>query len=169
MKRKITLLAAPVAIALFAAGCGGSSSPSSSSSGAYGSAVAASPSNGAAATTKIGIANSPLGHIVVDSKGSTLYLFAKDKGSASTCYGACASIWPPVTIKGKLAAGRGVPAGNLGMTKRTDGKAEVTYHGHPLYYYGGDTKRGDTNGEALNAFGAEWYVLAPSGTKIDRG
>jgi predicted lipoprotein with Yx(FWY)xxD motif len=166
MKLKTTLLAAAaaLAIALIAAGCGGASGRS----GPYGAAVPASPGHGAAATTKIGIANSPLGRIVVDGKGSTLYLFAKDKGRASTCYGACASFWPPVTVKGKLAAGGGVPAGSLGTTKRRDGKLGVTYHGHPLYHYAGDAKRGDTNGEALNAFGAEWYVLAPSGTKIDR-
>ena len=118
--------------------------------------------------TKVGIANSPLGRIVVDGKGSTVYLFEKDKGRASACYASCASFWPPVTVKGKLAAGRGVLAGALGTTGRQDGKVGVTYHGHPLYYFSGDVKPGDTNGEALNKFGAEWYVLAPSGKKIDR-
>jgi predicted lipoprotein with Yx(FWY)xxD motif len=168
MKLKTTLLAAAAALAIIAAGCGSSSGRSPSSSGPYGSAVAASAPDGAAAATKVGIANSPLGRIVVDGKGSTLYLFEKDKGHVSTCYGGCASIWPPVTIKGKLAAGDGVLAGNLGTTKRKDGKVELTYDGHPLYYYAGDVKRGDTNGEALDQFGAEWYVLAPSGKKIDR-
>jgi predicted lipoprotein with Yx(FWY)xxD motif len=168
MKRKITVLAAPVAIALITAGCGISASSPSSSSGPYGSAGPASPSNGIARTTKVGIANSALGRIVVDGKGSTLYLFENDKGRASTCFASCASAWPPVTFKGKLAAGRGVLAGALGTTDRQDGKVGVTYDGHPLYYFAGDVKPGDTNGEALNKFGADWYVLAPSGKKIDR-
>jgi predicted lipoprotein with Yx(FWY)xxD motif len=170
MKLKITPLAAAIALAvpLIAAGCGSSSNRSPSSSAPYGSAVGASAPHSGAAATKVGIANSPLGRIIVDSKGSTLYLFEKDKGRASTCYGACANSWPPATTKGKLAAGDGVPARNLGTTERKDGNVEVTYDGHPLYYYAGDAKRGDTKGEALDQFGAEWHVLPPSAKQIDR-
>lgn len=167
MKRRITLLAAPLAIALIVAGCGSNSAPSSSSAGGYGSAAPASSGHRAAATTKLGIGNSPLGRIVVDSKGSTLYLFEGDKRAASTCYGACAGTWPPVTVNGQVAAGAGVLASGLGTTKRKGGKVELTYHGHPLYRYAGDTRPGDINGQALKAFGAEWYVVAPSGNKID--
>jgi predicted lipoprotein with Yx(FWY)xxD motif len=167
MKRKITLLAAPLAIALIVAGCGSSSTPSASSPGGYGSAMPASSGHRAVATPTLGIGNSPLGRILVDSKGSTLYLFEGDKRPASTCYGSCATNWPPVTVDGKVAAGRGVLAGGLGTTKRKDGQVEVTYHGHPLYRYAGDTRPGDINGQALKAFGAEWYVVAPSGNKID--
>src|SRR5439155_22694122 len=123
---------------------------------------------GAGAGAKIGTANTALGRVVADKKGDTLYLFEKDKGSMSSCYGACASQWPPVTVAGKPSAVGGVTAGKLGTTKRNDGKLEVTYNGHPLYRYTGDMKRGDTNGEGLNAYGAKWYVLAPSGNKIDR-
>jgi len=62
---------------------------------------------------------------------------------------------------------RGAHAALLGTTKRKDAKVEVTYAGHPLYLYAGDAKRGDTKGEGLNQFGAKWYVLSPSGKKID--
>ena len=87
---------------------------------------------------------------------------------ASTCYGACASIWSPFTTKGKPRAGHGVLASKLARTKRKDGKLEVTYNHHPLYYYVDDNKRGDTNGQGLDQFGAEWYVLSPAGEKVER-
>jgi predicted lipoprotein with Yx(FWY)xxD motif len=106
--------------------------------------------------------------VLVDGKGRTLYLFEKDKGSASSCTGACASIWPPLTAADSVA-GPGVSAAKLGAIKRADGKTEVTYAGHPLYTYAGDAKAGDTRGQGLDQFGAEWYVLAPSGHKIDNG
>jgi predicted lipoprotein with Yx(FWY)xxD motif len=128
----------------------------------------AAASNDARGAAKVGVVDSALGRVIADSKGRTLYLFEKDKGRASTCYGACARFWPPFTIKGKPAAGHGVLARKLGTTRRKDGKLEVTYGGHPLYRYVGDAKRGDIQGEGLNAFGAKWYVLAPSGKKIDR-
>jgi predicted lipoprotein with Yx(FWY)xxD motif len=107
-----------------------------------------------------------LGTVLVDGKGRTLYLFEKDKGSASSCYGACASVWPPLTSGQGVAAG-GLTAAKLGATKRTDGTTEVTYAGHPLYTYAGDAKPGQARGQGLDQFGAEWYVLAPSGHKID--
>ena len=100
--------------------------------------------------------------------GRTLYLFEKDQGTASSCYGACAGGWPPDTTNGAPRAGAGVSASLLGTTTRTDGKTEVTYHGHPLYYFAGDRKPGDTNGEGIKAFGAEWYVLSAAGNKVEQ-
>ena len=96
----------------------------------------------------------------------TVYLFEKDKGSTSTCTGSCAQYWPPVTTSGAPKAGSGAMSANLGTTKRSDGKTEVTYSGHPLYYYAGDKKPGDVTGQGLNAFGALWYVLSPAGKAI---
>jgi len=150
MKRKFSLLvaAALASAAAFAAGYAGSATTT-------------------AGTAKIAVARSPLGRILVDASGRTLYLFQKDRGAASTCYGACAGIWPPLTTKGKPLAGPGVLASRLGTTRRKDGKVEVTYNRHPLYYYAGDAKRGDTTGQGLDQFGAEWYVLSPAGTKVD--
>jgi predicted lipoprotein with Yx(FWY)xxD motif len=117
----------------------------------------------------VAVAKSPLGHILVDSRGITLYDFPKDKGTSSSCYGACAALWPPLTTKGKPVAGRGVRASLLGTTKRKDGKLEVTYNGHPLYYFVSDRKPGQTTGQGLNQFGAPWWVLSATGKEIHRG
>jgi predicted lipoprotein with Yx(FWY)xxD motif len=96
----------------------------------------------------------------------TLYLFEKDTGMKSTCNGACATFWPPVTTEGAAKVGSGLDAGKLGTTARTDGETEVTYNGHPLYYYAGDKQPGDTTGQGLNAFGALWYVVSPAGREV---
>jgi predicted lipoprotein with Yx(FWY)xxD motif len=132
-------------------------------------AFAVSKTTGAAPGTSVDISKSAFGRILVDSKGRTLYDFPPDTHGASTCYGACAALWPPLTTVGKPHAGAGVSASLLGTTKRTDGKLEVTYNGHPLYYYVADTKRGQTAGQGLNQFGAPWWVLTPSGKEIHRG
>ena len=129
---------------------------------------AASETTAGAPGTTVDIARSPLGRILVDSKGRTLYDFPPDMQGASTCYGACAALWPPVTTIGKPHAGAGVSGSLLGTTKRSDGKVEVTYNGHPLYYYVADTKRGQTTGQGLNQFGAPWWVLTPGGKEIHR-
>jgi predicted lipoprotein with Yx(FWY)xxD motif len=157
----LAIAGASVAIAVLAAGCGGKTSSSSSSAPASSSATTT-------AGVTVVVKGSKLGAILVDGNGRTLYLFEKDKGTTSSCYGACAGGWPPYTTKGVSRAGAGVSASLLGTTTRTDGKTEVTYHGHPLYYFAGDRKPGDTNGEGLNAFGAEWYVLSAAGNKVDK-
>ena len=95
----------------------------------------------------------------------TVYLFEADKGSKSSCTGACAAAWPPVT--GNPKAGAGAMAGDLGTITRPDGTKQVTYKGHPLYLYAKDGDAGDAYGEGLKQFGAGWYVLAPSGKKVD--
>jgi predicted lipoprotein with Yx(FWY)xxD motif len=119
--------------------------------------------------TKVALANSKLGHILVDSKGVTLYDFVKDKGTTSACYGACAALWPPLITKGKPVAGPGVRASLLGTTKRKDGKLEVTYGGHPLYYFVTDRKPGQTTGQGVNQFGGPWWVISAAGKEIHRG
>ena len=120
--------------------------------------------------TVVKIAKSPLGGIVVDSKGITLYDFVKDKGTMSVCYGACAALWPPPLLtSGKPVAGPGVKASLLGTTKRSDGKLEVTYGGHPLYYFVTDRKPGQTTGQGVNQFGGPWWVLSAAGKEIHRG
>ena len=119
--------------------------------------------------TTVAIAKSRLGRILVDSKGITLYDFVKDKRGASSCYGACAALWPPLITKGRPHAGHGVRASLLGTTKRKDGKLEVTYNGHPLYYFVSDRKPGQTTGQGVNQFGGPWWVLSPAGKEIHRG
>ncbi len=108
-----------------------------------------------------------LGRILVDSHGKTLYLFQKDRNGKSACSGKCASFWPPLIASGKPRATGGVKASLIGTTKRADGRLQVTYSHHPLYLFVKDAKKGQTNGEGINAFGANWYVLSPAGTKID--
>ena len=117
----------------------------------------------------VALARSKFGRILVGANGRTLYDFVADKTMASTCYGACASLWPPLTVSGTPKAGSGVRASLLGTTKRTDGSTEVTYNGHPLYYYAGDTKSGATTGQDINQFGAPWYVLMANGMEIHNG
>jgi len=164
------------AIALAVAGCGGSSGaqPGSaygggtSQSTAAASAPAPSAGNGSGAAS-ITLANSDLGKILVNSKGQTLYLFQADKGSVSTCNGACASAWPPVITKGTPIASAGVSSAKLGTTKRSDGTTEVTYNGHPLYTFVGDSSPGEATGEGNQGFGAEWDVVSASGNKIEDG
>ena len=163
----------PLTLALFAvpalivAGCGSSGSSNSSSGGAQSSstkAPASAPSGATVAVRKTG-----LGTILVDSSGRTLYLFLKDKNDKSACSGACASAWPPLTTTAKPTSGTGLSAAKLGTTTRADGTKEVTYNGHPLYTYAGDSAPGATTGQGLNQFGAPWYVVSPKGNKVDNG
>jgi predicted lipoprotein with Yx(FWY)xxD motif len=118
---------------------------------------------------RVNVAKSPLGRILVDGKGITLYDFPPDKGTTSVCYGACAALWPPLITKGKPVAGPGARASLLGTTKRKDGKLEVTYNGHPLYYFVSDRKPGQTTGQGIKQFGGPWWVLSPAGKEIHRG
>lgn len=128
-------------------------------------ALAAGTKAGAA---RVNVAPSRLGRILVDSKGITLYDFPPDRGTTSVCYGACAALWPPLITKGKSIAGPGVRASLLGTTKRKDGKLEVTYNGHPLYYFVSDRKPGQTTGQGVNQFGGPWWVISPAGKEIHR-
>ena len=126
-------------------------------------ALALAGGNAATRGATVRIAGSSLGRILVDSKGITLYDFVKDKGTTSVCYGACAALWPPLLTTGKPVAGPGVRASLLGTTRRKDGKLEVTYGGHPLYYFVTDRKPGQTTGQGVNQFGGPWWVLTSAG------
>ena len=110
--------------------------------------------------------NAKLGQVLVDGAGMTVYLFVADTGSTSTCYTACAQIWPPVLTSGPPQAGTGATASLLGTTTRTDGKTEVTYAGHPLYYFVQDKQQGDATGQGVNGFGGLWWVVSPSGAAV---
>ena len=110
--------------------------------------------------------NAKFGQILVDGNGRTLYLFEADKGSSSTCYGACATYWPPLLTGGAPMAGTGVNVSLLGTTRRSDGTTEVTYGGHPLYYVVTDHNPGDATGQDVSNFGAAWYVVGSNGNKI---
>jgi predicted lipoprotein with Yx(FWY)xxD motif len=177
MYSRVVLSSGLAAAALLAAACG------TAPTGSYGAppvspsvapvvAPSASPTPvhptpAGEAGTKIGVANTRLGRILVDAKGRTLYLFAADGGTKSTCNStACVQYWPPVLTKGAPQAGAGVSASLLGTTTRKDGKTEVTYAGHPLYYFISDMKAGDVTGQGIDGFGGPWYVVSPSGIRI---
>jgi len=127
-------------------------------------AAVASPSKGARAS--IGVSQSAFGRILVDGHGHSLYMFAGDTGRMSTCYGACAANWPPLITTGKPHARIGAKRALLGRTRRMDGRWQATYEGHPLYAFVKDTAKGQTNGEGLVVFGAEWDLVSPRGAKI---
>ena len=110
--------------------------------------------------------NSGLGRILVDGRGHTLYLFAGDKHGNSSCTGQCAGFWPPLIASGRPLATSGAKASLLGTSKRPDGRLQVTYNHHPLYTFVKDTRKGQTNGEAVNAFGAKWYAVSAAGAKV---
>lgn len=116
----------------------------------------------------VSVKSGELGRTLVDGEGRTLYLFEADKTEKSTCFGGCAKAWPPLLTKGKPKAGKGIDPGLLGSTTRKGGQKEVTYNGHPLYLFDGDETPGDTNGQAIDQFGAEWYVLDADGNKVEK-
>ena len=144
------------------AGCGSSSSSSSSN-------AATKASSAAKGTVAVDLGTTKAGKVLVGPNGRAVYLFEKDKGTTSECSGACAKAWPPLTTSAKPTAGTGVTASMLGITKRADGTEQVTYNGHPLYYFEGDKKSGTIAGQGLDAFGAEWYVVGATGSKVEKG
>jgi predicted lipoprotein with Yx(FWY)xxD motif len=150
VKSRIKLLVAFLASAVFA-------------SVAVAAALAGATSAGG---TTVKIASSPLGRILVDSRERTLYDFALDKDGMSACYGVCAALWSSLITAGKPVAGPGVPASLLGTIKRNGGKLQVTYEGHPLYFFVTDRKPGQTTGQGVNQFGAPWWVLSPTGKEF---
>jgi predicted lipoprotein with Yx(FWY)xxD motif len=154
MKRKTTMFIVTAALtgaALVAAAFGGTSSASSTQA-----------SKGAL----VALGKTQLGSVLVNAHGRTLYLFENDKQGKSACYGACAAYWPPLLSTAKPRPGKGVRASLLGLTKRTDGKQQVTYAGHPLYTYVGDTRATQTTGEGLTDFGAAWDVVSATGRAV---
>lgn len=148
--------------ALLAAACSSGSSGSSSPAGTGAAAGNSASGSAMVITTKSGSA----GTYLTDGSGRTVYLWMKDPSGKSVCDGACAGAWPPVTTTGKATASGGAVASDLGTFTRSDGTTQVTYHGHPLYYYAGDSSAGMTSGQGNNGFGAKWWLVAPSGASI---
>jgi len=179
MHLKLVLTGGLAAAAVLAAACGAgnpyaaspSAAPSASSSGypsvsPVAESPTASPSTQANGTT-IAVSSTRLGRILAGPSGRTVYIFLADRGTTSSCNSAaCVQAWPPVLTKGLPQAASGVTASLLGTTMRADGTTEVTYAGHPLYYFISDKKPGDVTGQRIDAFGAPWYVISPSGTQI---
>jgi predicted lipoprotein with Yx(FWY)xxD motif len=139
-----------IGLALVAAGCGG----------------AIPSSNGGPATVKL--TGSKDAHFLVDEQGHSVYLFEKDESGESYCNGACAAVWPPLETSTTPRAGGGIQAGALGTIKRDDGDLQVTYDGHPLYYYAADASTpGKTEGEDIEQFGSSWYLVTEHGGPLE--
>ena len=109
---------------------------------------------------------SRFGKVLFDGHGRALYLFKRDKSSRSTCSGACAKAWPPFLTSRAPKAGTGARTRLLGTTKRANGARQVTYAGHPLYYFSGDNKPGQINCQNVVEFGGRWLVVSPSGAPV---
>lgn len=152
-------LGVPVAAGLLAAACGSAVSQTSSSH------PAGSPASPKTSDTVIASHSGSGGTFLTDS-GRSVYLWAADSMNKSNCSGACAGAWPPVMATGKLTASSGVKPSDLGTIARPGGGKQVTYNGHPLYFFAGDSGPGQTNGQGSNSFGAKWWLVAPSGMKV---
>jgi predicted lipoprotein with Yx(FWY)xxD motif len=167
--RRLALLLPFAAAALIAAGCGGDDAngngSASSSNGASkrtsGDAIEAEASKPAKGT-RVKVVDSDYGSVIADGKGEAFYLFDKEGTKRPECYGDCARVWPPVLTKGKPMAGNGVKPSLLGTTKRSNGKLQVTYGGHPLYYYVDDSP-GTILCHDVAEFGGLWLVVKPNG------
>jgi predicted lipoprotein with Yx(FWY)xxD motif len=154
-------LGIPLASALLATACGSAAASSPSSAPAAGSSASASTA-GTVISTQAGSA----GAFLTAGSGRAVYLWAQDGMNMSACSGACAAAWPPVPATGTLTATGGAKASDLGTITRSDGTKQVTYDGHPLYYFVGDSAAGQTNGQGSDNFGAKWWLVGSSGAKI---
>jgi predicted lipoprotein with Yx(FWY)xxD motif len=156
----LTLLAGAAVIPLTAlalASCGGGGNDATASS--------PPPKTASGKPATLGVESTSLGKVLDNGQGRTLYVFQGDTGTKSNCSGACATNWPPLT-SAKPTVGKGANASMIGTTKRSDGTTQVTYNGHPLYTFEGDSSPGDTSGQGVNAFGGLWYVLSPAGQQV---
>ena len=176
MRWRLGAFAALAISALLLAACGSSSSNSSTAAAAAPAASSSSSSSSTSSTStaaasgeQIGTTKGSPGTYLTADDGRAIYLWVADTGSKSVCSGACAHAWPPVETKGKPTAGAGVDASKLGTTTRSDGSQQVTYDGHPLYYFIADKSAGQLTGQGSNSFGAKWWLVAPSGDAITSG
>lgn len=168
MTRLIAICAAAGALAL--AGCGGDDDDSGDETTAP---AAAAPTTTATQTaqqaaaigTTIKTSDSQYGQVLFDGDDRAIYYFNKESGSKSECYGGCAEAWPPVLTEGDPQAGSGAQAGMLETTQRDDGTTQVTYDGHPLYYYVDDPK-GEVACHNISEFGGLWLAVQGNGQPV---
>lgn len=159
-------VAAPGALALLlVAGC----ASSDGSGGSYGSSGSENDSSASAGASKsIKTHEGDLGTYLTDQSGRTVYMFASDSPGKSTCDGACAKAWPPLTTDDAATTSGGAKSDQLSTITRSDGQTQLAYGGHPLYYFVKDARAGDVNGQGSNGFNAKWWVVAPSGKPITK-
>lgn len=167
MKPPLMLVAVLAVAAVLISGCGSASSTSGKTTTADAGATQTASTSGSAVliATKD---DAKLGAILSGEKDMTVYLFEADKNGKSACDADCQSVWPPVIADGKPSAAPAAEGSKIGSLKLSDGKSQVTYAGHPLYYYVKDTDSEDVYGEGVDSFGAEWYVMNASGAKVEK-
>ena len=170
MIRLIAIGAAVGALAL--AGCGGddddggdSGTPAGAAATGTSTEAEPAPAESGGAGTTVQVSSSDYGQILFDGENQAIYLFEKESGPTSECYGECATAWPPVVTNGEPKAGKGADASLLGTTKRDDGTTQVTYNGHPLYYYEDDGP-GEVLCQNVNEFGGLWLVVDAKGEAV---
>lgn len=154
------------AVAMVAAACSSASSSSTpaapaSTAPSSSASASASPSGSTASGTTLALTteSGSQGIWLTNSSGRALYVYTKDKGTTSVCYGECATAWPPLLATGPVTiTGKFTVPHDLGTTTRTDGSKQVTYGGHPLYYFAGDSAAGQTKGQGL---GGVWFLVGP--------
>jgi predicted lipoprotein with Yx(FWY)xxD motif len=162
--RRLALFTGVGVVGVVMAACGSSPSRSTAASSSTSSTSASSTSS---TGTKVDSATSAeYGTILVDASGKTLYMLTADSSTSSVCKSSCVTLWPPLTTTAGAKAGSGVKGALLGTITRSDGSKQVTYNGHPLYTFSGDSSAGQTNGEKIASFGGIWYVLDTSGKPV---
>jgi predicted lipoprotein with Yx(FWY)xxD motif len=162
MRKLILPIALLLPLALGTSACGNDGSSADSKPAPGGSTVAET----AKRTTTVKVVKTRYGRILADGSGRALYLFTRERGSTSRCYGDCADAWPVFYARGKVRAGSGTDRDLIGTTRRKGGRRQVTYKGHPLYYYVTDRKAGQVTCQNVTEFGGTWLVVAPSGNAI---
>jgi predicted lipoprotein with Yx(FWY)xxD motif len=159
----LALIALVLPLVLFAPGCGDDDYAADRATTREAAAPAAPKTK---RTTTVKVRKTRYGRILVDGRGRALYLFTRERGSTSRCYSACAKAWPVFHARGRVRAGAGADSGLLGTTRRRGGGRQVTYAGHPLYYYVTDRSPGQVTCQNVTEYGGTWLVVAPSGRAI---
>jgi predicted lipoprotein with Yx(FWY)xxD motif len=159
---------AVLVLAASIAGCGGSGRTATTQDviAAAPAQTAETPKPHADAPIAVRVIPTAYGRALADRRGFALHAFTHDRSRNSTCYGACAAAWPPYLVRARAAPGSGVRSRLVGTTRRRDGRPQVTYAGHPLYYYVGDREPGQVLCQAVTEFGGTWLVVAPDGRLV---
>lgn len=161
MRKLILLAVVALPLALGTAACGDRSDSNASSPAPAGRAVQA-----AKRTTTVKVVKTRYGRILVDGRGRALYLFTRERSPTARCYGACAAAWPVFYAGGTVKAGTGASRNLIGTSRRRDGRRQVTYKGHPLYYYVSDRRSGQVTCQDVAEYGGTWLVVAPTGDAV---
>jgi predicted lipoprotein with Yx(FWY)xxD motif len=170
MRRLLTLTAAVAALALVAAGCGDDDDSSDGAEATEAATTEAAPATEeaeapAATGTTIKLGDSQFGQVLFDGDDQAIYIFDKETGPKSECYGECAAAWPPVLTEGGPQPAAGVKGNLLGTTERDDGTTQVTYKGQPLYYYAHEGP-GEVTCHDVDEFGGLWLAINADGNSV---